>query len=72
MLQKIKAFITKLHEKRAQVKCYNGMEKAGVAVFGMCSGFFLERPRKETCSRCPYFRDVRGGKNDDDMLYPQG
>ena len=61
MINKIKAFIAKIKTKIFYNRCYGYMEAVGVAVFGICSGSYVEEYRKEKCSDCPYFRDLRKG-----------
>ena len=58
IMDKIKTFITKIKTKIFYNRCYNRMEAIAIAVFGMCSGAYVEEYRKEKCSDCPYFRDL--------------
>lgn len=51
MLKHIKSFIAKTKEKIKYDRCYNRMEKRGVAIFCMCSG----REPSQCCYNCPYF-----------------
>lgn len=63
MITKIKTLITKIKTKIFYNRCYSRMEGLAIAVFGMCSGAYVEEYRKEKCSDCPYFRDLRRNNN---------
>lgn len=63
MIEKIKTFLTKVKTKMFYNRCYGYMEAISIAVFGMCSGAYVEKYRKEKCSNCPYFRDLRRNNN---------
>ncbi len=63
MTDKLKRFIAKIKLRIMLTKCYNEMERKGIAIFGMCSGKwhntkdFYEFSHKQ-CTICRYFREV--------------
>lgn len=62
MIRKIKTLIDKITTNIFYSRCYNDMEAISIAVFGMCSGAYIEQYRKEKCSNCPFFRDLERGE----------
>ena len=72
MLGKLKMLIAKIKTRVSYNRCYDKMEEMSIAVFGMCEGAvkfgifnddYIEEYRKEKCSSCPYFRDIRKERN---------
>lgn len=47
------------HKKIKRNMCYDSMARAGIAVFGMCSGAMSDQYREENCCDCPYFRKTK-------------
>lgn len=64
-MNRLKYFIAKIKLRIRHNRCYNAMERSGIAVFSMCSGHYHESgiPYKG-CWRCPYFVDIRSSENE--------
>lgn len=59
MTDKLKKFVEKIKTRIFYSRCYNRMEGLAIAVFGMCSGAYVDKYRTEKCLDCPYFRNLK-------------
>ena len=59
-MNRLKSFIAKIKLRIAHNRCYAAKERCGIAVFGMCEGYYNEggNPYKG-CSICPYFTAIK-------------
>lgn len=62
MFKRLKALFAKIKHYFSHSNCYNQMEAAGIATFGMCSGLSggdkYSGYLQYECIDCPYFVDV--------------
>ncbi len=66
MLKRLKAIIAKVKYYFSHAHCYNQMEDAGIATFGMCKGLSggdkYSGYLQYQCIDCPYFVDIKKDK----------